>query len=470
MRYRENEKEVTDQMKNEKPIDRRKPSVLKIMAYAGIAVGAIVLLCMLALLIFADPLVNKYVKPRIVQAFTEAYPASTLYIGDMHYKIWKNRLGCDSILVQTGEFTCIVDSFSVGGVGWINILRQKDSSLHIFSRSVIDAQSIVLNFHRSRDVLRLGLLHISVPDSEMSAESVKYYSLMHDEQFFGKSQFRQTRFLFDIPHLNILGIDCLALLQGNTYSAKSITLRDMFADILVNMDKPYDINSPNPQMPNELLRSMKDTIAVGSVNIINGRLKYCERYAVKAVPGVIEFTKVNVSVTGIANHTGHSETAVIHGDGLFLNSGLMKLSMTIPLSSKAFSFRYSGSLSTMDATALNSFLEAGEHRRIKSGILDTASFAIDVNSGQANGTLRLAYEDISIAVLSKAGSEKVFFDQIATFIGKIFVIRRSNMPDEEGKMKIGNTQYTRKPDDYFLQFMWFSLRNGIGDVVGFPPR
>jgi hypothetical protein len=415
--------------------------------------------------------VNRFIKPKIIKAFAEAYPASSIRIADMHYNVWKNRLGCDSIILKTDEFTCSVDSFSVGGIGWVNILRQRDFSPNTLTSSVIDAHNIAFNFHHSRSVLRFGMLHISVPDSEMSAESIKYYSLIDDEQFFGKSQFRQTRFLFDIPHINIMGADGLALLQGNIYSAKSITLRDVFADILVNMDKPYDKNSSNPQMPNEALSSMKEIVNVGSVNIINGRLKYCERYAVKAIPGVITFTKVNVSVTGIANHTAHPETAVIHADGLFMNSGTMKLFMAIPLASKDFSFRYSGSLSTMDVTVLNSFLEAGEHRRIKSGILDTASFAIDVKSGHANGTLRLVYKDLSIAVLNKdTGSEKGFFDWVSTLIGKIFVIRGSNMPDEKGSMKIGETKYTRKSDDYFLQFMWFSLRNGLGDVVGFPPR
>jgi hypothetical protein len=46
-------------------------------------------------------------------------------------------------------------------------------------------------------------------------------------------------------------------------------------------------------------------------------------------------------------------------------------------------------------------------------------------------------------------------------------IRRTNMPDKAGSMKIGRVKYTRKQDDTFFQLLWFSLRNGVGDVVGF---
>jgi hypothetical protein len=462
----------TPQIKNAS-LNWGKLSLRKVAKYVSIVIGAVILVCVLVFIFYPDPFINNILKDWITKAFTKAYPAYTLQLGDIHYNVWKNRLGCDSITLKTSDstFTCSVASFSVSGIGWMKILRQRDFTPNNLKSSVIDAQKIVLNFRQSQNELRFGMLHISIPDSEMTADSIKYYSLIDDEQFFAKSQFRQTRFRFDIPQIKIMGLDCLALLQGNSYNAKSINIYDVFTDILVNMDKPYDKNSSNPQMPNEAVSSIKEIVKVDSLKITNGRLKYCERFAVRAKPGVITFNKVNVSVSGIGNSTAHPDTAVIHGEGLFLNSGTMKLFMVIPLTSKDFSLRYSGSLSTMDVTKLNSFIEPGEHHRIKSGILQSATYNINVNSGHASGTLRVAYKDITIAILDKkTGSEKGIFNRILSFFGKIFIIRRTNMPDEKGLMKIGETKYTRNPDDYFLQFVWFALRNGVADVVGFPQK
>jgi hypothetical protein len=443
----------------------------KVAKYVCFVVGAVILICVLTISFFPDPFINTFLKDRITKAFTEAYPAYSVQLGNIHCNVWKNHLRCDSIVLKTREFTCSADSISVSGIGWMDVLRQRGFSPHTLARSVLDADKIVLIFRQSQNVLRLGMLHVSVPDSEMVTETIKYYSLMHDEQFFEKSQFRQTRFRFDIPQIKIMGLDCLALLQGNMYKAKNIIIHGVFADILVNMDKPYDKNSSKPQMPNEALSSIKEIVKVGSVKIIDGQLKYCERYVVQAVPGVITFNKVNVSISGIANHTAHHDTTVIYGEGLFMNSDTMKLSMAIPLASTDFSLRYSGSLSTMDVTELNSFIEAGEHRRIKSGILHSATYNINVDSGNASGILRVEYKDLSIVVLNKnTGSEKGFFDRISSLIGKIFIIRRSNMPNEKGFMKIGEIKYTRDPEDYFLQFVWFALRNGVADVVGFPKK
>lgn len=448
-----------------------KLSLRKIAKYVGIIIGAVLLICVLIFIFFSDSLINTLFKDRVTKSFKDAYPAYSLQIGDMHYSVWKNRLRCDSLSLKTSDstFTCSVASFSVSGIGWMKILLQNDFTSNILSSSVIDAQKVVIHFHKPQYELRFGMLHISVPDSGMTADSIKYQSLIDDEQIFAKSKFRQTMFLFNIPQIKIIGLDCLALLQGNIYKARSIDIHDMLADIFVNMDKPYDMNSSNPLMLNEALSSMKEIIKIDSLKIINGRLKYRERFAVKAIPGVIAFDKVNVLVSGIANNTAHPDTTIIHGEGLFMNSGTMKLFMAIPPTSKDFSLQYSGSLSTMDVTVLNSFIEPCEHKRIKSGILQSATYNIKVNSGHANGTLRAVYKDLSITILNKnTGSENGIFDRVSSIFSKIFIIRGTNTPDEKGLMKIGEIKYSRNPRDYFLNFLWFALRNGIADVVGLP--
>ena len=448
----------------------RELSLLKVMKYVSFIIGAIIITCLLVFVFFPDPFINAFLKNRVTKTITETYPAYSIKLGDMHYNIWKNRLTCDSIMLKSNDstFVCSAVSFSISGISWMRTLLQGGFTSNSIKNSAIDVQEIVLNFRKKQAVLRFGKLRISVPDSGITVDSIKYFPLISDGQFFAKSQFRQTRFRFDIPQIKILSLDCLSLLQGNSYKAGSININNVFVDILVNMDKPYNKNSTKPQMPNEFLSSMKEIVKVDSLKIINGRLKYCEQYDVKASPGVITFDKVNISVRGIANHTDHPVNAVIHGKGIFMNSGTMKLFMAIPLASKNFSLKYSGSLSEMDVTKLNSFIVPTEHHRIKSGVLQCATYNIDVKSGQASGALRVVYKDLSIAVLNKkTGSENGVFDQISTLIGKLFIIRGTNMLNKNGSLKIGEIKYTRDPDDYFLQFVWFALRSGLGDVVGF---
>ena len=146
----------------------------------------------------------------------------------------------------------------------------------------------------------------------------------------------------------------------------------------------------------------------------------------------------------------------------------MKISMIVPVISPKIPLRCSGSLDGMELSKLNSFLETGERLRVKSGVLETATFDIAITAGRATGSLRAMYKDLTIAVLGKvSGSEKGASNRIASFITNAVKIGGTNMPDKSGALKIGSIKYEQKRFDTFLQLVWFSLRSGIGDVVGF---
>jgi hypothetical protein len=195
-------------------------------------------------------------------------------------------------------------------------------------------------------------------------------------------------------------------------------------------------------------------------------LKYYECYALNAVPGLVTIDKINASVSGIANHTANSDTTIVRGEGLLMNSCKMKLLMAIPLTSTDFSLQYSGSFGTLDVTQLNAFFEPAEQLRFKSGTLQQATFDIRVNAGHATGGLRAVYRDLSIAAINRTtGSERGLFDRISSLFGKLFIVHGTNKPVKGELMKIGKIEYTRNPDDSFTRFVWFALRSGICDVV-----
>jgi hypothetical protein len=177
---------------------------------------------------------------------------------------------------------------------------------------------------------------------------------------------------------------------------------------------------------------------------------------------------LQVSARGIHNHAETSDTIVIRAEGEFMKSAEMSVLMLIPISAPEFSFQYSGSVGSMDVRALNSFLETAEQMRIKTGVLQTAQFHIAVTSGHASGTVRAVYRDLSLAVINKhTGSETGFFDGITSFMANTFKIRGTNEPDKSGAVKIGKVKYVRQRNDPFFGFVWFALRSGLGDVVGF---
>jgi hypothetical protein len=235
---------------------------------------------------------------------------------------------------------------------------------------------------------------------------------------------------------------------------------------LVNRDKPPGPFVKSPLMVHEALASIPIPLQVGILSITNGQVTYCERLAVGADPGVLTIGAVNLSVEGIANRGDSSAAVQLRGQGDLMNAGTLKVLMSIPITSTNFSLHYSGSLSAMDLTRLDAFLEIAEHTRIKSGSAQEATFEIDVTDGQARGRVRAIYRDFEIALLDKqSGNEKGLVNRAASLFANVLKFRKANSPEGSGSSKEGAVNYTRKPDDEFQQFIWFALRTGVLDII-----
>jgi hypothetical protein len=458
-------------MENKHPqADRRKLLRLKIVLYAAYAVGAIVLVCALALLLFTDPLVNRFIKPRITKAFAEAYPAYLIRIADMNYSVLKNRFGFDSLALSAvdGTFSSNMGQFSVSGVSWTHLLWGGSLAPKDFANSVVDAHNIVLNFPQLQYELHCELLRISVRDSEIVVNALELHPPVDDEQFFARSKFRKTRYHFAIPQCRFTGLACLELLQGKNYRAHTAQIYDGSLSVLINKDKPVISNSSSPRMPNVLLSSIKKSVQIDSIRIMNGRLIYGEIFGVGLKPAVLTFDSLQIMAEGIGNTPDCGDTVVIRAHGILMNTGAMSLRMSMPVASQEFSFRYSGFLSRMNLSKFNPFIEIAEHKRFKTGSLQSAVFDVHVIAGSAKGNVRALYKDLKlVSINGSTGSESGVGNTIVSFIANNIKLRTTNMPDKLDSMKIGEVKYRRKSEEAFLEFAWFALRSGIGDVVGF---
>jgi hypothetical protein len=269
-----------------------------------------------------------------------------------------------------------------------------------------------------------------------------------------------------VPECKVLGLAYGELLQGKSYRAKSIDFSRPSIDALVNRDKPVEPFVQPPLMVHEALASIPQPLQVDNLIVADGRLTYRERVVAGADPGVLTFGAVNVFVEGIANQGAASNAILLQAQADLMDAASLKVRMSIPILPSSFSLHYSGSIGAMDLTRLNAFLDIAERTRIKSGHAQDATFEINVIDGQARGHVRAIYENLVMAVLDKkTDTEKGLDNRLASFFANLFKIRKSNVPDISGSLREGEVNYTRRPEDEFLQFAWFALRTGVLDVI-----
>lgn len=453
--------------KDAQPIQRsRSPLAVTKLAF-GI-VGAVVLTCALTALFFVDPFVNSFIKPKIVAAIAEAFPAYRVQIGEMTYSPLRNRLECDSVSVTAtdGAFSGTLGPISVSGIRWNHLLWGGRLGLENMAEAHLDARDIDFKFPASLYTCRVGRLLVSVPDSTVACDSLRFLPTGGDEEFFAGRASRRTRFSIGAPHWMATGVACAELFQGRAFLARSILVQQMSLDILVNKEKPEAEEHLRVSPPSTLLASIVAPVRVDSVSFTDGGLVYGERFAVGEMAAQISCDSLQILAQGFANHGDQGATIVINAEGTFMSAGTMKLLMTLPVGLPDTSFAYSGSLSGMDLRPLNRFLEVSEGLRIKAGVLQGATFAILATAGWARGNVRVGYSDLILAAIDKeTGDESGLSDEIKSFIANTFVIHGANVPDGSGAMKIGRVDYRQKQGESYPRFAWCAIRSGVLDIV-----
>ena len=441
-------------------------SLPRLSTYVGLGLGAVVLAVALVILLFGSAILNSYGKRKMERAFAEALPKYALQIGKLDYTVGANRLVAQSVTLSATNSTLKVGPISLTGVRWARLLWGKAALADVLAKASLDATNLDMEFPQSRYGIRCARLRASVPDSELIAEGAELRPVVGDEELFASSAFRTTRFRVVVPECRVSGVVYAELLQGKSYRARSVHLSRPSFDILVDRDKPVGPVVKPPLMVHEALAAIRRPLQVENLSVTDANLKYCERVVAGADPGVLTFAAVNVAAQGIGNRGDASGVILLQAQGNLMSAGVLKVQMTIPVMSPDFSLHYSGSLSPMDLTRLDAFLDIAEHTRIKSGSAKEVAFEIDVTCGQARGRVRAIYRDLKIAFLDKqTGTEKGWDNRAATFLTNAFKIREANPSDASGSMKEGEVNYARKPENEFLQFMWFALRSGVLDLI-----
>jgi hypothetical protein len=415
---------------------------------------------------FGGAILNGYGKRKAERAFAVAHPGYALRIGQLDYSVGANRLVAQSVTLSATNTTLKAGRISLTGVRWARLLWGTAALAEVLAQASLEATNLDVEFPQAHYGIRCARLRASVPGSELIAEGTELRALVGDEEFFAAHDFRSTRFHVAVPECRVLGLAYGELLQGKSYRARSVHFSRPSFDALVNRDKPVEPFVKSPLMVHEALAAIRQPLQVDSLSITNGHLTYCERLADRADPAVLTFGAVSLIVEGIANRGQATAAIQLRGQGELMDAGTMKVLMTIPITPPDFSLHYSGSLSAMDLTRLDAFLDIAEHTRIKSGSAQEAAFEIDVTAGQAHGHVRAIYRDLEMAVLDKqSGTEKGFDNRVASFLMNGLKIRNANAPDAVSPMKEGKVKYARRPGDEFQQFVWFALRTGVLDII-----
>jgi hypothetical protein len=277
------------------------------------------------------------------------------------------------------------------------------------------------------------------------------------------------RYRLAVASCSVHGVAFPELLSGKGYRAESVKVASPVFESLVSRDKPRRPVLDSPPMPHEALAAIRQPFRVGQFTITDGQLSYAARRFEGAAPGVLTFNAVEISAKEIANAAAGGQFIGVWAEGRLMDAGTMSVEMRIPVAPSSFAFQYSGKLDAMELTRLGDYLDRAGRIQISSGTLSEALFDINVESGRARGALRATYRDLRVTIVDReTGSDKGATNRVATILTNELKVKDENIPNKAGVLREGKVDYTRKPEESFLQFVWLALRTGIFEAISLP--
>lgn len=413
-----------------------------------------------------DALLTRFLRPKLEQIFVAHFPGASLHLGALHYDVWADRLECDSVAMRRRDGAPVsAGAIAATGLHWGRLLVRPSTPAEIFRSAALDVADVSTVLPDGEYRVQCGHLHLSVPDATGTAQALALQPIVSDETFFSASQFRRVRFRVAVAACSLRGVDFAALLNGEAYRAQSLVVTGAVIESLVNHDKP---RRPLPilPMPHEALAAIAKPFRLDRLTLNDGRIEFAARRSIGAEPGVLTFTAVRIRAQEIANAPAGGRAIALTAEGRLMDAGTLAVQARIPVAPATLAFHYTGSLSAMELTRLDAYMEGSGRVRIRSGSVSEARFDIDVEAGHARGVVRGEYRELVVTVVNgETGSEKGVVNRVETVLANALKVRNANLPG-----KVGKVDYVRRPEDAFLPFAWFALRTGLLDLVSLPAR
>lgn len=438
-----------------------------VMIYVGVAFGTTILTMVFLFLFCPDVFFNGYIKNKIEKGFSVHNSELHLRIHSLYYHFWDNKVDFDTINITNNNSDLIyqVIGCSISGIR-LSHLMNGGPTVNEISGYNADSKMIYIHNSESKYKLRMRSIHLSASDSTIIAEGFEYFPVNNDETFFAANEFRQTRCDIYVPEIKLSGIDYAGFMKGKNPAIHSVILKDLSMNILLNKEKPFELDTVINPMPNEIFNKIKNPFLIDNITVDNGYLNYNERFNLYGKPATLEFNHIKISANEIVDTINKSTTELIAANGIFNNTTKMDLLISVPLTSVVFSMKYSGAFDRMDLLSLNHYLNNAEEMRVKSGVLTSAIFAVDITSGYASGNVNAVYSDLKLEPSELKTNKTKVGRNIKSFMANTFVIHKNNLPDKAGNVKPGKIKYMRRNDTAFIEMIWLSLRTGIADVTG----
>jgi hypothetical protein len=312
--------------------------------------------------------------------------------------------------------------------------------------------------------ISVGRLLADFTDSTLSLRAAAHEPAIPESEWVRRVRVRRDRIRFALDSLQGRGVAYRAFLATGDVGVRALELRGAVLDVLTDRRIPKGRPRAHPT-PQQVAARTSSAVRLDTVLVSGGRIVYREHEPGRDRPGVVSFEALRATVLDL-DLPSEGQPLRIEASARLMGEGVLSARATVPLDAPDFRYDLSGRLGRMPAEAFNRFLSVNESFAFDDGRVEEITFSQTVRGGRARTTVIPRYRDLSVEPSGEGGGVIGSVKRaVEETIADALVVRSRNPDDEDEEPRVARTARRYDPTGTWIQFLWFSLREGLLDVV-----
>ena len=349
----------------------------------------------------------------------------------------------------------LVDSISVN-----------DSTRFLFSKSInVNVAKIEWPSPDKLYDYRAENISLRSGPGNLSIDRVSIIPRLGENEFVNAIPTQQDRFNFSFNNIVFSDVD-IQRLPDEYLKAGTMTIGRSSFKIYRDLARPRDKKNRVGDYPHQVLDDIPLFFNIRKVIVRNSFVEYKERNHITRQSGKVQFYSVNGTITNFTNDKKLSNKvmqAAITSN--FLNKTPLKTNWTFYLFHPKGKFDLTGSIGAIDGQALNSLAEPMGPASIEGGHLNEMTFDLHGNDYSMNGTVKMLYENLDVALLEKDKGATETDKKFLTSLIANFIIKKSN-PKGDDEVRVQQVHLSRNINRSLFNLCWKTIFKGIQGTVG----
>jgi hypothetical protein len=345
----------------------------------------------------------------------------------------------------------------------------------LFSRT-IELTATDFTTHPDRvTAVHVGLLQTSLTDSTLEVRNVGFAPTVSDAEYARSRPYRHDLVRLAVGRIAVQGIDFEAFVLGQGVRARRIEVDSFRIDVSSDRRVPAGPPGAPHRTPQRWAADLDGTLSLDSLLVRNSQVIYREHAAGRERPGVLTFARFEATAAAVRHFAGRrtgGEPMTLTARARLQGAAQLDVRAEVPLDAPRFDMTVRGTLGAAPASAVNAFIEETDAVRITSGQVAGIDFGFTVRNGVAVGTVTPRYTNLALSI-TRSGSTGILggggiFSGAARFLATLaagFKVRADNPSGPGSAPRVGTIRHTFAPQETLIQFLWYSLRDGLLSVV-----